>query len=168
MSQPIIILIAAIDKNRALGKDGDLLWKISDDLKRFRELTRGHPVIMGRKTWESLPTQVRPMPGRTNIVITRQMDYQAPGATVVSSIADALAAAKAAPGADEAFVIGGGTIYTESLPFADRLYLTLIDAQKEGDAFFPPYKDEFTKETFHEERVSPDGIHYSWVNVERS
>jgi len=136
-------LIAAIGKGRELGFQGNLLWRLPEDLKRFKELTDGHPVIMGRKTWESLPGRFRPLPGRTNVVVTRQTDYEAPGAVVVDSLEDARAAAARAPGADEVFIIGGGEIYSAALPFANRLYLTLVDASAPADAFFPPYEEDF-------------------------
>jgi dihydrofolate reductase len=167
MDAPRISMIAALGaRNRALGKDGDLLWHIPEDLKRFRELTCGHPVVMGRKTWESLPESVHPLPGRVNFVVTRQSGYEAKGATVVAGLETAIEAAKFAPGGEEVFVIGGGEIYAAALPHANRLYLTLIDDEKEGDSFFPEYEKEFTKETFREDREW-NGIKYSWVNLER-
>ncbi len=138
-----VAIIAAIGRNRALGLKGKLLWRLPDDMQRFKEITAGHPVIMGRKTWESIPSKFRPLPERTNIVVTRQAGYEAAGAIVVGSLADARAAAARAPGADEIFVIGGGEIYTEALPTADRLYLTLVDDAPEADSFFPPYEKEF-------------------------
>ena len=167
MTSHHLTLIAAIGKDRALGKNGDLLWKIPADLKRFRERTASHPVIMGRKTWESLPEAVRPMPGRTNIVITRQAAYAAPGASVVSSIEDALKIARSAPGAEEIFVIGGGDIYAAALPFATRLDLTLIDGEKEADAFFPPYETVFTKILANEPH-DYEGTHYTYLTLERA
>lgn len=136
-------LIAAIGKNRELGRSGQLLWHLPDDMRRFKELTTGHPVIMGRKTWESLPEKFRPLPGRTNIVVTRQVGYEAPGAEVASSLDAAHAVAERAPGADEVFVIGGGELYSSALLYANRLYLTLVDAAAEADTFFPPYEQEF-------------------------
>ena len=136
-------IIAALGRGRELGSGGELLWHIPDDLKRFQQLTLGHPVIMGRKTWESLPPKFRPLPGRTNVVITRQTGYEAPGATVVDSLDAARAVAARAPGADEIFVIGGGEVYATALPHASRLYLTLVDADADADTFFPPYKQEF-------------------------
>lgn len=148
-----ISLIAAIGaRTRALGKDGTLLFSIPEDLKRFRTLTKGHPVIMGRKTWESLPEAVRPLPGRSNFVVTRQEDYQAPGALVVGSINEAIRMAKVVSGNDEIFVIGGGELYTLALPHADRLYLTLVDDDTEGDVFFPEYST-FAKEIEREEHL---------------
>ncbi|MFI5260549.1 MAG: dihydrofolate reductase [Candidatus Paceibacteria bacterium] len=138
-----ISLIAAIGKNRELGLGGKLLWSLPDDMQHFKETTSGHPVIMGRKTWESIPPRFRPLPGRVNIVVTRQAGYAAPGAIVASTIEDARAAAARAPGADEIFVIGGGELYAASLPHADRLYLTLVEAAAPADAFFPPYEQDF-------------------------
>lgn len=138
-----IAIIAAIGKKRELGFGGKLLWRIPDDMKRFKELTGGRPVIMGRKTWESLPEKFRPLPRRTNIVVTRQSGYEAEGAVVVDSLEAARAAAARAPGADEIFVIGGGELYATALPLADRLYLTLVDDIAEADTFFPPYEQAF-------------------------
>jgi dihydrofolate reductase len=136
-------LIAAIGKNRELGFQGQLLWSLPDDLQRFKAITAGHPVIMGRKTWESLPERFRPLPARTNIVVTRQAEYEARGAVVVSSLEEARAAAARAEGAGETFVIGGGELYANALPFTNRLYLTLVDAETEADTFFPPYEQDF-------------------------
>ena len=138
-----VAIIAAIGKNRELGLHGKLLWYIPEDMRRFKEITTGHPVIMGRKTWESLPEKFRPLPGRTNIVVTRQEDYRASGATVVNSLEEARAAAARAEGADEIFVIGGGGIYTAALPYATCLYLTIVDDTAEADTFFPEYEKEF-------------------------
>ncbi|MDO8593858.1 MAG: dihydrofolate reductase [bacterium] len=138
-----ITIIAAIGKNRELGKSGQLLWHLPDDMKRFKELTMGHPVIMGRKTWESLPEKYRPLPNRTNIVVTRQADYKAKSATIADSLESARAAAARAEGANEIFIIGGGELYREALPIADRLYLTLVDDTPLADTFFPEYEKEF-------------------------
>lgn len=165
--KPRISAIAAISAgNRALGKGNELLWTIPEDLGRFRTLTRGHPVIMGRKTWESLPDAARPLPGRANFVITRQADYSAPGAIVVPSMEEALAAAKNTPGSDEIFIIGGGEIYTLGLPFTDRLYLTLVEAEKEADVFFPPYETLFTNIISDEPRTWGE-LGYRWVTLTR-
>jgi dihydrofolate reductase len=136
MEKPRISIIANIgEKNRALGKHNELLWKISDDLKRFKALTTGHPIIMGRKTYESIG---RPLPNRTNIVISRQHDFKPDGVQVAHSLDEALAEAKLIED-QEIFIIGGGEVYKESLPFVDRLYLTLVHEEKEGDVFFPDY-----------------------------
>src|SRR5580658_3769073 len=136
-STPRISLIAAIGaNNRALGKNNQLLWHIPDDLKRFKEITNGHPVIMGRKTWESLPEKFRPLPGRLNIVVTRQEHYEADGAITSPSLEDAFEIARAEK-SDELFVIGGGELYKEALPLADKLYMTIVDDEKDADVFFP-------------------------------
>src|SRR3989344_8192198 len=123
-----ISLIAAIGKNRELGKGGKLLWHIPEDMRRFKALTTGHPVIMGRKTWESLSEKYRPLPGRTNIVVTRQSDYEAPGATVTDSFENARAVAARADGANEIFVIGGGGLYAAAPPPPARPHLLLLAA----------------------------------------
>lgn len=158
-------LIAALGRDRAIGKDNQLLWNIPEDLKHFKVLTSGHPVIMGRKTWESIPEKFRPLPGRANIVVTRQGEYVAPGAQTTSSIEEALEQARTADGADELFVIGGAELYAQALPFADRLYLTLVASDAEGDTFFPDYS-AFTKEISKESGVSGD-LKYDWITLER-
>lgn len=144
MSTSHISLIAIIGKNRELGRGGELLWHLPDDMKRFKELTSGHPVIMGRKTWESLPERFRPLPNRTNIVVTRQSGYKALGAVVVDGLSDAFLTAQDADGSEETFIIGGGEIYAAALPYATRLYLTLVEATVEdADTFFPEYEKDF-------------------------
>ena len=161
-----ISLIAALGKNRAIGKDNGLIWKLPGDLPRFKALTQGHPVIMGRKTWESLPERSRPLPGRANIVITRDSSYAAPGAILAQSFPEALSRARDAEGADEIFAIGGQQVYECALPFASRLYLTLVDAEKEADAFFPAYEHLFTKKLAEEAREH-EGLSYRWVDLEK-
>jgi dihydrofolate reductase len=120
-----------------IGQHNTLPWSIPSDLERFRQLTIGHSVVMGRKTWESIPERFRPLPGRTNIVLTREEDYRANGAVVVSSIEQACIAAIEAPGADEMFVIGGAEIYRLFLPFVDKAYITEVYASIVGDVYFP-------------------------------
>lgn len=132
----IVSLIAAHARNRAIGKNNDLPWHLPNDMRYFMETTQGHCVIMGRKNYESLPHKYRPLANRTNIVVTRQSNFEAFGCTVVHSFADALQEAKQ-KNETEVFVIGGAEIYTQALPVADRLYLTEIDALVEGDTFFP-------------------------------
>jgi len=150
-----VSLIAAIGaRTRAIGRDNRLLWQLPEDLKRFKRITDGHPVVMGRKTWESLPEKFRPLPGRTNIVVSRQHDFAASGATVVHSLDDALAWAETAPGAEEVFIIGGAQLYAAALPYADRLYLTSVNDDAPGDAFFPPYPD-FTEIIEYAEMEGP-------------
>ncbi len=125
-------------RNGVIGRDGGLPWRLKSDLVNFRALTLGKPVIMGRKTWESLPK--RPLPGRPNIVISRDWSYDAAEARVYSSVSPAINAAKAMAlraGQTEVFIIGGAAIYELALPLADRIYLTEVDAAPDGDAFFP-------------------------------
>lgn len=158
---PRISLIAAIARNRTIGKNNELPWRIPEDTKRFRKLTTGHVVIMGRKTFESIG---RPLRERTNIVITRDTGYRAEGCTVVHSIEDALKEAKRIE-REEVFVIGGGEIYKATLPSADRLYLTIIDKDFEGDVFFPEYP-QFVNVVLEKEGWW-NGIAYRFVDLER-
>ena len=130
----MLSLIAAVARNRAIGKDNQLLWHLPEDMRHFRETTRGKPVVMGRKTWESLPEKFRPLPGRQNIGVSRDPAYKAHGADLAGSLEGALALAG---GAEEVFVIGGEQLYRAALPFADRLYLTEVELEPEADAFFP-------------------------------
>lgn len=132
-----VALIVAVSQNNVIGRDNQLPWHLPEDLKYFKSVTMGKPILMGRKTFDSIG---RPLPGRTNIVITRNSQWAAPGAVVVTDIQAALAAAEKACEAaavNEIMVIGGAQIYQNFLPFADRLYLTKVEAQVEGDAFFP-------------------------------
>lgn len=133
-----LCLIVAQARNRVIGAGGALPWRLKDDMAFFKATTMGSPIIMGRKTWESFPK--RPLPGRENIVLTRDWDYDAAEARVYSSFLAAANAARAIAsreGKDEAFVIGGAEIYALALPFADRIYLTEVDAEVEGDTLFP-------------------------------
>lgn len=133
-----IAMIAALGKNHVIGKDNDLVWNLPDDMKYFMQTTSGHHVIMGRKNYESIPEKYRPLPNRTNIIITRQPSYKAPGAIVVHSMETALEVAR--QGQESlTFIIGGGEIYAVGLDFADLLYLTEINGSFEGDAFFPNF-----------------------------
>ncbi len=161
-----ISAIAAIGKRTSvLGKDNDLVWDIPADLERFRNVTRGHPIIMGRKTWESLPAERRPLPKRTNIVVSRNESYDAPGAIVVTSVEAAIEAAKSAEGADEIYIIGGSGIFKDAMPHTDRLMLTLVDDDSPGDVHFPDYSS-FTKiieQENHPEHAPP----YEYVTLER-
>ena len=132
-----LALIVARDRKGAIGKDGTLPWSLPDDLQLFKKVTLGKPIIMGRKTWESLPR--KPLPGRQNIVLTRHWDYAAPGARVYSNMNAAIAAARAMAqkaGLDEIFVIGGQSLFEKAMPLADRLYITEVDADVDGDVFF--------------------------------
>ncbi len=130
----MISLIAAMGKNRVIGVGGTLPWKLPADMKRFRWLTAHHPIIMGRKTFESIG---KPLPNRTNIVVTRQPEFSALGCIITPSLEAAIEKAVAAPGADEIFIIGGGEIYKQAMNIAGRIYLTVIEKEFEGDAYFP-------------------------------
>jgi len=132
----MISIIVAVANNNVIGKDNTLIWHLPADMNYFKEKTSGHCVITGRKNYESIPEKFRPLPNRTNIVITRQLDYAAPGAIVVDSIEKAILTAKNT-GDTEIFIIGGAEIYKQSLHLADRVYLTKIRHSFEGDAFFP-------------------------------
>lgn len=151
-----ISMIAAIGKNRELGKNNDLIWHFKEDMKFFRETTTGNTVVMGRKTFESLP---HALPNRRNIVITTNKDYIAEGAEVVTSVEEALEITKS----DNVFIIGGGRIYNEFLKYSDKLYLTEIDAEcDDADTFFP----EFDKASFKAEKLTDftvDDIHFSHI-----
>ena len=129
-----VVIIAAVARNRAIGKDNQLLWNIPEDMAHFKTLTAGHTVVMGRKTWESLPPRFRPLPDRRNIVISRQADYAAPGADLADSLGNAL---KLASTATLVFIIGGEQIYSQALAVADQLEITEVDREPEGDAWFP-------------------------------
>ncbi len=140
MFTPRMSMIVAVDETRAIGKNNKLLWNIPEDLKRFKELTTGHAVIMGENTYYSIG---RPLPNRTNIVVTLNQELVIPGCQVVHSIDEAFATAKEKE-SDEVFVIGGASIYKQCLPLVERLYLTLVKGVHEADTFFPDYS-EFTK-----------------------
>lgn len=155
----IISLIAAMSRNKVIGKDNKLPWKLPADMKRFRELTSGKPVIMGRKTFESIG---KPLPNRKNIIITRDRNYKRDGCIIVHSAKDALKAA----GDGDVMIIGGAQIYAEFLPKANKMYLTFIDADFEGDAYFPEYNEDEWKEMNREEHVDNE-FSYAFVDLER-
>ncbi len=160
---PRICLIAALAANRVIGINNALPWHLPADLKRFKALTTGHPVVMGRKTHESIG---KPLPGRHNLVITRNHDYSAPGCEIVHSLDAAIAACR---GAQEIFVIGGAKVYRESLPRAHRLEFTEIRAEFEGDATFPEFSLGQWRETGREIHSDEAGIpfRYDFVRYER-
>jgi dihydrofolate reductase len=166
MTAPVMALIVAVARNRVIGRDGGLPWRLPEDMKWFRARTMGLPIIMGRKTWESFPK--RPLPGRTNIVVTRQADYAAAGGVVVGSLAAALEVARAeAP--REIMIIGGAELYAQALPLVQRIYLTRVEAEVEGDALFPSFDASGWQETV--EGVYPPSaerpIGYSFVILNR-
>jgi len=168
-----ISLIVAMGRNREIGVKNKLLWKIPEELKRFKEVTTGHPIIMGRKTHESIG---RILPNRTNIIVTRDMRYEIreEGAVVVHSLDEAIkyaeseiAAPPLASRNDEIFIIGGAQVFAEALPLADRLYVTLVDADfPEADTFFPQYEHEFSKKVFEGEQES-SGYTYKFLELEK-
>lgn len=159
-----VSVIVAVTRNNAIGRKGDLLFHISEDLRRFKAITMGHPIIMGRKTFESFPKGA--LPGRRNIVISRQADYAAPGIEVVCSLADAIALVT---DVDEAFVIGGGEIYRQAIAVADKLYLTEIKADiDDADTFFPEIVDEEWQRDEEECHVDEkSGVEYCFVCLSR-
>lgn len=132
----LVSLIVAMASNRIIGNRGEIPWKIPGEQKMFKEITMGHSMIMGRKTFEAIG---RALPGRTNIVVTRQAGYQAPGCTVVHDLESALESCP--PDEGEAFIIGGGQIYNETIAIADRIYLTLLPREVAGDAYFPEFSE---------------------------
>jgi dihydrofolate reductase len=142
-----ISLIAALAKNRVIGKNNNLPWHLPDDMKYFMNTTKAHHVIMGRKNYESIPEKFRPLPNRTNIVVTRQKDFHAPTCIVVNTLEEGIATARAA-GEKELFIIGGSEIYALGMPWADQLYLTEIDTTLDGDTYFPSFnKNEWSEQS---------------------
>ncbi len=153
-----LAIIAAVARNGVIGRDGDLPWRLPEDLRHFKRTTKGHAVIMGRKTWESIG---RPLPGRTNIVVTRQSDYAASGCSVVPSLEAALELAWRSD--EQPFVIGGAGLYAAALPLATKLFLTEVHEEVEGDTHFPAVDPDQFREV---ERRPGDGV--SFVTWERS
>ena len=170
MNKPTVSIVVALGNgrlhNRVLGKNNQLLWHIPDDLKRFYKITKGHPVIMGRKTFESVVSYIhKALPDRPNIVVTRDTAWTYPEVHVVHSLQEGIELAKTLD-QNEIFIGGGGEIYAQALPFVDKLYLTIIDDDKEGDSYFPTYESEFTKKTYEEEKFY-NRLKYRWINLER-
>ncbi|MBX3496787.1 MAG: dihydrofolate reductase [Parvibaculum sp.] len=166
-----VCFVVAIADNGVIGRDNGLPWRLSGDMAHFKRLTMGKPVIMGRKTWESLPT--KPLPGRTNIVVTRDAAYVAEGAEIAMSASAALAlgrALAAQAGADEIMVIGGAQLYAETFDRADRLYITEVHAAPEGDVRFPAFDRRQWREVSreHHKAGEKDSADYSIVVLERA
>lgn len=159
-----VSLVAAVARGGVIGRDGDIPWHLPEDVARFKELTTGHAVVMGRKTWESIPERFRPLPGRRNVVVTRNPSWAAEGAERTESVEEAL---RMLASEREVFVIGGAEIYAAALPHADALELTEIDAAVEGDTFFPPWNRGAFEEVAREERVSEDGTPFAFVTYGR-
>lgn len=162
----MVTIIAAAAENNTLGKDNDLVWHLPDDFKRFKTLTTGHHIIMGRKTFETFP---KPLPNRTHIVVTRQKDYRNAGCITVHSVEEAL---KLARGDDQPFIIGGGEIYRLGMPHTDKIELTRVHANFEGDTFFPeidPEQWELTASEYHpgDERHKYDFTYLTYIKKSR-
>jgi len=160
MTKPTISLVAAMANNRVIGKDNQMPWHLPADLAHFKKVTLGKPIIMGRKTYESIG---RPLPGRRNLVISRQANLQLEGAEVFQSLSDAI---NAVNDVDEVMIIGGGNIYAQALPMADKLYLTFIDLDVEGDTRFPDFS-ALNLEEINREKHGPDEknpYHYEFVD----
>ncbi len=154
-------MIAALSRNQVIGKNNDLPWKLPDDMKYFMETTKGHHTIMGRKNYDSIPQKFKPLPQRTNIVVTHQQNFNAPGCIVVNSVEKGLQLAERS-NESEAFIIGGAEIYKLGLPHANRLYLTEIAAEIEGDTFFPTFDRNQWKETSRKHHDKDDRHAYSF------
>ncbi len=157
----MISAIVVIGKNREIGCQNRLLWKLPGDMERFKKITMGKTVIMGDKTFESIG---RPLPGRKNIVVSLNLNYEAPGCEVENSLEKVLKRYKNSD--EEVFMIGGGTIYRLALPETDRLYLTIVDDTPEADTFFPEYKKEFAK-VLDSEKGGDNGYDYEYLVLER-
>lgn len=162
--RPRLALIAAVARNGVIGRGGELVWHESEDQKHFRRVTMGCPVIMGRKTWDSLPARFRPLPGRRNVVVTRNAAWRAEGAERAASLDAALALANDAP---KVFVIGGAELYALALPRADELVLTEIDADFDGDAHFPPWPRARFVLASSEPHFSAAGLGYRFNHYHR-
>jgi len=163
-----ISIIAAVSKNGVIGKANDLPWRLPDDMKYFMQTTQGHHVIMGRKNYESLPEKFRPLPNRTNIVITRQANFHATGCSVLHNLDDGIQMAKANL-EEELFIIGGAEIYKAALAKTDTLYLTEIDAEVDGDVLFPSWNKDEWKEISrqHHEADSKHKFAFDFVVYKR-
>lgn len=160
--KPKISILVAVSKNGVIGKNGKLPWHISEDIKRFKALTTGHPIIMGRKTWESIGS--KPLPNRANVIVTRDKKFKAEGGEVAHSVEEAIELAKKVE-KEEIFIIGGGEIYKLALPLTDRIYLTLVYKEVDGDTFFPDYSD--FKKVISEEEKSDGELSYKFLTLEK-
>ena len=159
-----LALIAAVARNGAIGRGNDLVWREPADQAHCRETTRGCPVIMGRRTWDSLPARFRPLPGRRNLVVSRNPAFDAPGAEVVTTLDEALQRVALA---ERVFVIGGAALYALALPRADELVLTEVDTELPGDTFFPPWDRRAFEEVERRPAVGQDGVPFAFVTYRR-
>jgi dihydrofolate reductase len=157
-------LVAAVARGGVIGRDGTIPWRLPEDMRRFRKLTTGHPVVMGRLTWESLPERFRPLPGRRNVVVTRNPAWRGDGAERAGSLEDALHLLAGSP---QVYVIGGAQLYAAALPLADELLLTEIEVDVAGDAFFPAFESADFEEVSRERHVSEGGEPFSFVRYLR-
>jgi dihydrofolate reductase len=164
MEMPEIHIIAALARNRVIGHQNQMCWHVPEDLARFRALTRGGPVVMGRKTWESLPEAFRPLPGRQNIVVSRQSNYEAVGAEMARTFEEALQLANS----DRVYIIGGEQLYALALPLADVLELTEVDVTPDGDAYFPPLSASDWMVEPVSSGVSQTGVAYAFQRYTRA
>lgn len=162
MKKPKISIIVAMDIKRGIGKDNGLLWHIPEELKHFKEITLGHPIIMGRKTFESIG---RALPGRTNIIITRDLGFKTEGCVVVNSLGEALRLAQGKPGDEEIFIIGGGQIFEQALNLADKLYVTQVEGDFNATVFFPEYEYIFKKVVYKSELQESSGHKFKFLEL---
>jgi dihydrofolate reductase len=162
--RPELVLIAAVARNGAIGRGNELVFRDAADLRHFRQATLGSPVLMGRKTWQSLPERFRPLPGRHNIVLSRDAAFQAPGASVAISLDEAL---QQAGSAASVYVIGGAQLYAAALPRADRLLLTEVEADLEGDAFFPAWNRADFIQTSREPAIGEGALPFAFASYRR-
>ncbi len=157
-------LVAAVARGGVIGSEGAVPWRLPEDMAYFRAVTLGQPVVMGRRTWDSLPDRFRPLPGRRNVVVTRNPSWGEEGAERAGSLEEAL---RLVEGAERVAVIGGGELYAAALPLADELLLTEVDLEVDGDTFFPPLAPGAFEEVAREEHVSEDGISFAFVTYSR-
>jgi dihydrofolate reductase len=165
MNRPALSLIAAVARNGAIGHDNALIWSDPEDLRHFRRVTMGWPVIMGRRTWDSLPAHFRPLPGRRNLVLSRDPHWQAPGAERAGSIPEAL---DRLAGSEKACVIGGAEVYAQALPLADELVLTEIDIEPTASAYFPAWDRRLYTPSARESHTSAEGVPFHFVTYIRN
>ena len=159
-----VALVAAVARGGVIGRDNTIPWRIPEDVAHFKALTTGHPVVMGRRTWSSLPVRFRPLPNRRNVVVTRNPGWRDDGAERAASLDEALELLRGEP---RIFVIGGAEVYAAALPLADELLLTELDADVEGDTFFPPFDGDEFDEVSREPHVSTDGTPFAFVVYRR-
>ena len=159
-----LVVVAAIAHGGVIGRDGSVPWRLPEDMARFREVTMGHPVVMGRRTWDSLPDRFRPLPGRRNVVVTRNRVWSADGAERAGSLEEALRMVEAD---DRVSIIGGGEIYEAALPLADELLLTEVALDVDGDTFFPQFDRAMFAEVEREEHAADHGTAFAFVTYRR-